>query len=74
MLLTNREISGRLHCQEGIPYCTQNYTQYFVVTYMGKELKKNGYIYIYFYCTPETMNNTTLQINYTSYKIKNLKI
>ena len=75
MLLTNREISWRLHCQEGVPYCTENYSQYSVITYMGKELKKNGYIYIYKsrYCTPETMNNTTLQINYASYKIKKLK-
>ena len=47
-------------------YNTGNYTQYSVITYMGKNLKKNGYMYIYINlcitdslcCTPE--NNTTL--------------
>ena len=41
---------------------TENYTQYFVITYKGKELEKSEkeYIYIYtyiqesLYCTPET--------------------
>ena len=30
-------------------YSTENYTQYFVITYKGKELKKNIYIQILFH-------------------------
>ena len=47
--------------QYSILYSTGKYTQYFVITYKGKESEKK-YIYIYIteslFCTPET--NTTL--------------
>ena len=43
-------------------YITENSTQYYIITYMGKESEKNGDIYLYITeslcCTPET--NTTL--------------
>ena len=49
-------------------YSTGNSTQYSVMTYVGKESKKEWiYITDSLCCTPET--NTTLQINYTPIKI-----
>ena len=56
-------------------YSTKNYTRYLVVTYNGREYRKECmYSYICItespYCTPET--NTALQIN-TLYFNKNLK-
>ena len=43
--------------KKDLPYSTGNYTQYFVITYKGKESEKD-YIAESLCCTPET--NTTL--------------
>ena len=66
-----------------LQYGTRNYTQYFVITYKGKESEKEYiHIHIYIYThthtyTPESLwckpeANTTLQISYTSI-LKNVK-
>ena len=51
----------KIEKQQGLPYSRENYIQYIVITYNGKESKKEC-VYIYITeslcCTPET--NTTL--------------
>ena len=58
-----------MNLHKDLLYSTENYIQYLVITYNGKE-SENIYIYITesFCCTPET--NTILQINSTSVFLK----
>ena len=64
----NQEFGSNIYTLEQVNnkdllYNTGNYTQYFVITYMGKNLKK---IYVYITeslgCTPETNNSIVNQL------------
>ena len=49
-------------------HSTENYTQYLVITYNGKNLKNSIYIYIYiselFCCIPENQHNTVNELHF----------
>jgi hypothetical protein len=52
-------------------HSAENYTQYLVITYNEKDLKKSVYIHIYelFCCTPENQHNTVNKLHFNIFLI-----